>query len=348
MFKACKSRLIIRLPSATNPLLWCLTDSHGKHSEGTLDNLPASDGSQEVWVLVPASCFIFMAATPPRINRQTIEWELEEFALDEPQDLHITLLSREGNTCHIAAIAKCKMEEYLSLLKSMNIIPHCMWPDILTLPPFHAVTLGAEWIVRDRLWQGFAIETRYREMMQHRRGPEAPVTELSSSILTLAQGYSRKNPDLLHGEFRQQRKRSYRKHFLMFCFTAFLAGMVAPPMAEGMISQYKIAENERLAEKLYKECFGSVPDEAILPALRKAVEDYGQRMRNSNVFYTLSADEVNFRHFAPFIKKMRWEAASHALKLELNQAVDISDLPQKTRGVWSLSDNNRTLTVVYP
>lgn len=347
MFKTRKSRLVIRLPSAITPLLWCLNDHHGNHSEGTLEDLTASDDTQEVWVLVPACHFLFKDITPLRVKRENIEWELEEFSLEEPQDLHITLLSREEKKCNVAALAKSKMVEFLSLLNSKNIVPNFMCPDILALSPYHSVTIGEEWIVRDRFWQGFSIQKRYKELMQRIRQPEAPITDLASSMRALSQGCKRENPNLLHGEFSQQRERSYRQHFLVFLFSAFLAGMVIPPLAEGIVSKLDVVENERLADSLYQEYFGSLPDENTLPALRKATHELGQHMRNSNVFYTLAEDEASFRRFAPFVKKMRWESAKRALTFELNHSEDVSKLPQKSRGVWSLSNNNQTLTVVY-
>lgn len=167
-----RAALILRLGAPDRPIAWRLF-SHGQperagawspgDDDPTLRELAAH---YPAWVLVPASDCAFHSVTLPAGLRQRpqqiLPFLLEEQLATDVEEVHFALLHRQKNICHVAALQRQKMREWLARCDELGLEVLALTPDVLALPftpgRWSSLQVGEQWLIRHQAWGGMAAE----------------------------------------------------------------------------------------------------------------------------------------------------------------------------------------------
>ncbi|WP_407575730.1 type II secretion system protein GspL [Raoultella terrigena] len=164
--------LILRLGAPERPISWRLMspgqpESAGEWSAGDDDpTLRELAARYPAWVLVPASDCAFHSVTLPAGLRQrpqqVLPFLLEEQLATDVEEVHFALLHRQKNLCHVAALQRQKMREWLARCDELGLEILALTPDALALPftpgRWSALQVGKQWLIRHQAWGGMAAE----------------------------------------------------------------------------------------------------------------------------------------------------------------------------------------------
>ena len=164
--------LILRLGAPERPIAWRLMspgqpESAGEWSAGDDDpTLRELAARYPAWVLVPASDCAFHSVTLPAGLRQrpqqVLPFLLEEQLATDVEEVHFALLHRQKNLCHVAALQRQKMREWLARCDELGLEILALTPDALALPftpgRWSALQVGEQWLIRHQAWGGMAAE----------------------------------------------------------------------------------------------------------------------------------------------------------------------------------------------
>lgn len=167
-----RAALILRLGAPDRPIAWRLLSPGQPESAGTWS--PGDDdptlrelaARYPAWVLVPASDCAFHRVTLPASLRQRpqqiLPFLLEEQLATDVEEVHFALLHRQKNICHVAALQRQKMREWLARCDELGLEILALTPDALALPftpgRWSALQVGEQWLIRHQAWGGMAAE----------------------------------------------------------------------------------------------------------------------------------------------------------------------------------------------
>lgn len=270
------SQAIIRVAESPDaPWQWRWLSPQGEAREGSwpadapAHNLP--DAGATLTLLLPAGRFLFQQVNVSgRVKRdnQALLWSLEAFSLGEVEQLHVSVLQREGECYQLAATEKTRLSGWLAQLSAWGLKPVRALPDVLALPLASAIRLENEWLVRSGETRGFTAAEQETALLQ--LTPDircfsplpAGVTgwqqeDLQAPLALLMQGALHSRCNLLHGEFVQKRPSrlglSWRLPLaLAACWALSFA---AQPLLQGWQAQRQASEMQQQAAALYQLYF---------------------------------------------------------------------------------------------
>ncbi len=140
-----------------------------------LSELTAKAEHRKVQIFVPGCDVLLKRLNVPaksnRAMRQAVPYMLEDSLAEEVEELFFAYADlpndSDGNNCFTAIVAHKQMEQWLSWLAGAGIYTKSILPDILAMPihegGWSAVAIGdteqQQFIVRQSIWQGFALDT---------------------------------------------------------------------------------------------------------------------------------------------------------------------------------------------
>ncbi|HCK00062.1 MAG TPA: type II secretion system protein GspL [Serratia grimesii] len=275
------TQALIRIPSSPGqPWRWRYQPAEGEPQEGQLPddssehNLPA--GSAEITLLLPASHILFrqvnFSGKVRRSSQQALLWQLEDFTLSDIEQLHLTLLDRQGENYALAAVDKTQLKQWLAQLSAWGLQAQRALPDILALPAESAVMLDHEWLVRSSEHEGFLatedelpLLTISRPMCCHSPRPHALTTwqqgELQAPLALLMQGTAQNHYNLLQGEFTQRRPRaaSQRPYLPLVLAGCWLLSFLVEPLLAGWQAQRHTGHLQQQSVVFYRNYFADTP-----------------------------------------------------------------------------------------
>ena len=212
-----------------------------------LSELTERAGHRSVIVLVPGSDVIFRALTlPGRLTSQTqqaLPFMLEDEIASDVEQLHITVLTHQGQQVQIAAVEQEQMQRWLSWLADAGLTAQQLLPDVLALPQpadgsWSMLQLGSQWLIRQSQWQGTVVDDNWLPiwMSSHEQLPrlhsytpasEAVTAEWQISLCELplqlfAEHLPSKQSNLLQGSYRTVAP--WKKQWTRWRLPALLAG----------------------------------------------------------------------------------------------------------------------------
>ncbi|VTN14119.1 Cholera toxin secretion protein epsL [Raoultella terrigena] len=164
--------LILRLGAPERPIAWRLIspgqpESAGECSAGDDDpTLRALAARYPAWVLVPASDCAFhqrdAARRPAPAPAAGSTLPARGAAGNRRRGGSFSLLHRQKNLCHVAALQRQKMREWLARCDELGLEILALTPDALALPftpgRWSALQVGEQWLIRHQAWGGMAAE----------------------------------------------------------------------------------------------------------------------------------------------------------------------------------------------
>ena len=251
-----KDRLYIRLSSSENRFTWLLKSDIKTVAQGNETDFVLPAASLSVCVMVPSTFVLFREVRLARTTRKALEWALEAFSLADPEQFHLILLRRENNVHHIAAVEHERMKQWLELLEGYGVLPDCMLPDCLALPEGTFMTIGDDYIARDKPWQGYCITLAHQPVVSRLRKTQVPLQPVEGGLATLCANLTGNRMNLLSGPYRKQSFGRIKKHFMSACMLALLMSLTLPSVYRGISADYMAWKNRQDAEDMYKTSFG--------------------------------------------------------------------------------------------
>lgn len=168
-------QLVVRLGSDSSQevhwLVWSATEQEiiasGILADAKgLSELKDRAGGRPIIALLPSCDISFKRVElPSRSNKQlltALPYMLEEELSADVDNLHFSVLEKQGNQVTVAIVAHDKMRLWQSWLRDANLSYYQFIPDVLTLPlqpnGWSAVQLGLQWLVRQGKTQGICVE----------------------------------------------------------------------------------------------------------------------------------------------------------------------------------------------
>lgn len=345
--KKIKNRLLIRLSATKYPVQWCLRRANGSLAQG--ENWPAHHVLQHahITVLVPSARLLFREVSVRRTSRQALQWALETFTLSEPSDLHLTLLQREKQRHHLIAVEKEQLESWLSQLDEQGIQADRLMPDILGLEVGQAVQVGNEWVVRDRLWQGYSATSLQRTALESRRAILGEISQLEPGAAALAGAFgSRVN--MLHGEFARHAPPPLRAGWMMWALAGCVAvALIGTPLFQGMLSLYNGWQYQREGRVIYQTLYQETAESLSEQEINKRLSAPAARRQPDSLLTALAQEKDFMMRHADAVSQLHWTVTARQLQLQLTAPVSGEVLPVHRGTRYTLSDDNKTLTVTY-
>ncbi|UJF19449.1 type II secretion system protein GspL [Vibrio sp. SS-MA-C1-2] len=167
--------LTIRLNSRSEEkiqwIVWS-TDQQEVIASGELSNsdelslLTPYAQSRAVYILAPASDLLLTEVALPegtaRQINQVLPYLMEEDLAQDVDDLHFSVLQRQGDRVEVAIVANKLMERWLEELNAVDITPSAMIPDCLALPLIDgqssALLMDEQWLIRRSTFIGASVE----------------------------------------------------------------------------------------------------------------------------------------------------------------------------------------------
>ncbi len=156
---------------ASAPLLLWRNEQHGELRLANGDTvvgdwatLAAQLGPRPVALAVPLErVLVTRLALPGRRRdwRQVARYSLEEWLVDDADEMHVALGHATADGVLVAAVAVAQVHQWLATLQAVGIDPVAMYPDGLLLPPHNGPVAdgdGRRWLYWDGE-TGFAAET---------------------------------------------------------------------------------------------------------------------------------------------------------------------------------------------
>lgn len=257
---------------------WRWQPAEGEAVEGSWpDDAPAHtlpDAEASLILLLPAGRMLFQTVQfHGRLKKgsQALLWPLEAFTLGDVEQLHLTVLQREAEHYHLAALDKGWLHARLTRLRDWGLQPERALPDVLALPCAGALLLHGEWLVRSSAISGFSAGEQETALLQFSQditafSPCPPElsgwqqAEPQPPLALLMQGAMENGSNLLHGEFappRRQRRLdiSLSWRWPLLLGAACLLSLIAEPLLQGWQAQRQTALLQQQAGALYLQHF---------------------------------------------------------------------------------------------
>ncbi|HEJ9097004.1 TPA: type II secretion system protein GspL [Serratia odorifera] len=273
-----RGQVIMRIASEPDAAWhWRYQPAQGAAQEGSLSpdapthNLPITDGN--LILLLPAGRILLRQVSfDGKLRRnapQPLLWQLEDFALGEIEQLHVTVLQQQDNRYWLAAVDKSHLKRWLSQLTAWGLQPRRALPDVLALPCSSATLLGNEWLVRSGDYQGFnAAESAlpllrlFPDILCHHRPVPSGVAwqpaAVEPPLALLAQGVVNSRCNMLHGEFAVRRPAAVasKRHRLPLALACCcLLSFIVEPLWSGLQARQQTERLQQQAAALYQRYF---------------------------------------------------------------------------------------------
>lgn len=168
--------LLIRLAAETTPpqeamVEWQILDANhapiGQEIRGSLQEAATQISHRRVVVLAPAEDIILAETRLQVRNKQqllkAIPYALEDELAEDVEALHFALGTRQPDGSQpVAVVSRSRMDGWLEELKSANIVPHAILPELLCIPisdsSWSIVIDNERAIVRSADFAGFSTD----------------------------------------------------------------------------------------------------------------------------------------------------------------------------------------------
>lgn len=289
--KTSSDELFISLAEkAGQPVHWYHQPRQGNAQQGelvdetALHELHPLATTSQITLLIPAKNVLFKPITfNGRYRHQhqaALAWQLESFCPSDVEQLHLTVLQRQGAELSIAAIDKNQLEQWLGWLRSAGLTASRALPDVLALPAptagWTAARFNNTWLVRQSVNQGFSADDeelsfilgRYPTLpviLSYSQRPDNEPTWLQKSVQPvwplLAQGAQKTTINLLHGDFAPPRMTQPPGNKLLAVLAAcYLLTFVTEPALSGYRTQQHAVQVQQKTHQLYLKNFpGAAP-----------------------------------------------------------------------------------------
>lgn len=284
--KTVTDELLISLAAqAGEPVHWYHQPCQGNTQEGTLTDetalhelLPLATTSQ-ITLLIPAKNVLFNTITfNGKYRRQhlsALAWQLESFCPGDVEQLHLTVLKRQGTQFSVAAIDKNLLQQWLGWLRSAGLTASRALPDVLALPiptaGWTAARFKDSWLMRQSPERGFSADDeelgfilgRYLTLpaiLSYSPRPDSESTWLQKTVQPiwplLAQGVQKNTINLLHGDFTPPRTTKPRGNKLLAVLAAcYLLTFAVEPGLSGYRAQQQAEQIQQKTHQLYLNNF---------------------------------------------------------------------------------------------
>lgn len=357
-----QQQLVIRLHAAAlHQPSWALVDKQGEISDQVLSGdataLPALSKDREVIVIVPGEEVLLTTVILPKMNRsrvvQAIPYALEEQIIEDVDSLHFAAGNYAADQpLSVMVVAKSKMQQWLDLLKSWQVTPNVLIPDMLTLPLTEHdwyVFINDMAIVRTGQRGGFTCDTiNLSEMLVLALSgttlpphqillkstmafslPQAlsvsvdfAMLDAKEQLVSMAKQASRATENLLQGDYQVKNRRGLPKlntltksAAYLFIFWLFLLFLY--PVVSFVILDQRATEVKTQMMAIYKRHFPSAtsmvtPKDRLQQKLNKLASGVGD-----NQFLQMLANIGKGLAEAPGVQIKRLDYQGNALTLQM-------------------------------
>lgn len=347
---ASRPLLLVRVDHEPDaPIRWHLHGDAQPAQQGVLDDTPPPAdrmAEAEVILLLPASRILFYSAALPgqrrRASLQPLLWQLEEQALSPAEALHAVLLANEGDLFSLVAVEKILLNAWLVRLRQLGIAPVKALPDVLALPLMDAAAsallLDNEWLVRLSPRHGFStpadqlmtvwprLETPDKVCATGAPLPALPGWQCQvgeASLAWLAQGARQSPINLLSGEFARRPTARFRWRPLLLLLTIWLLTLAAAPLLDGYRQQRQAARLQQQLRQQVHQLMPTLKDPQPLKALTRQLSQLAAAHPVPDLLALLTDAQPWLNTLpAAAVSRMRWNAGTQTLQLELNQSAD--------------------------
>lgn len=199
---------------ARETLCWTYRSAGGESCHGdAADAIPAAAGNR-VWLAIPAERCLFSSVAGGRMSAEALKWQLEDSALGDVGELHLTLLGRDARQNHLVAVNHASLRDAIDAVKRLGFTPQYALPDVLLLPRDSSLRLQKQWLVRTGLYCGVSVSVDDLPLLQAHDSSFSTWEQWPASCSLLGESSSIRLPSLLHGAFAPpvNWQRSVRRH----------------------------------------------------------------------------------------------------------------------------------------
>jgi len=336
---------------AAAPMLWHfqaegISTLQGELNEDAIPELLREHltAASEIILLIPASRVLFHSLTlpgqPRRTALQPLLWQLEESSLSTADELHATLLQRDGDKFSLAAVDKSILKSWLVRLAQVGISPTKALPDVLALPLTEAggsaVLLDDQWLVRLSPMHGFSASAEQLPVLCQSTDTPAEIIAFGDALPNLAgwraspcgpvmgllaDGARQSNVNLLSGPFARRPPARFHWRPLLAMWGIWLLTLTADPVLNG----YRLhRQAEQLQQRLQQQTHQLLPE--LLPsaqpvkALSRHLHQLEERRPAPGLLAMLAENQPLLNKLpAAELSQMTWEADTQTLTLLLEQ-----------------------------
>ncbi|HEY3983541.1 type II secretion system protein GspL [Cedecea sp.] len=352
------AQILIRIPpEAGSPWRWRYHPTQGEPLEGEFSdsslthNLPADN--VELILLLPATHVLFrqvnFSGKVRRHGPQALLWQLEDFTLSDIEQLHLTLLDRQGERYALAAVDKIRLKQWLTKLSTWGLRPQRALPDVLALPVGSAVMLGREWLIRNGEHEGFIAAEHELTLLPlpqpivcHSPCPVACAAWLQGTqqapLALLMQGATQCHCNLLQGEFaiRQDLPAVKWRYLSLALAVCWLLSFVVEPLLAGWQAQRHTERLQQQGVAFYQRYFTDAPSPTqTRRQLTQHIAKLQAELPKPSLL-ALLAQSHNLLNALPEPQALNWDGELLTLTLPISEAKLLPLLEQHRQTAVSL------------
>ncbi|CFQ20481.1 putative general secretion pathway protein L [Yersinia enterocolitica] len=381
--KTSSDELFISLAeSAGQPVHWYHQPSHGDTQQGELvdetvlhELLPLATTSQ-ITLLIPTKNVLLKTVTFSgkyrHQNLAVLAWQLESFCPGDVEQLHLTVLKRQGTQFSVAAIDKNQLEQWLGWLRSAGLSASRALPDVLALPVptagWTAARFNDVWLMRQSVDQGFSADDeelgfilgRYPTLpaiLSYSQRPENEPTWLQKNVQPiwplLAQGAQKNSINLLHGDFTPPRTAKVRGNKLLVALAAvYLLTFVTEPTLSGYYAQQHAEQIQQKTQQLYLKNFpGATPPKQWIQGIAQQIHQLEKDITPPGLLSQLRAAMPILQSLTGVkTQAMEWQSETLALTFNLAEPELLARIPRQNANKLNITthpmDQQHTLLTV--
>lgn len=284
-------------PDTPQTLHWLrLSAGQGILERGHIDDpdawssLRSRSEGHSVYLLVPAGAIGFhQVVLPGKHNAsalQALPYLLEECVATDVEQLHVAILSRQGETLNLAVVEQTQMARWLDPFTECGIKIQALIPDVLALPLGNdadneamtsALRWGDQWLIRTGMdtgavaacsWLSEFCDAWHNEHQTPLRVhsysavpdglPDWHPQPAQDPLLLLAQGAISSRSSLLQGRYAPQK--NYRSlvqlwRLPVIALVALLLLTLAPSLVQYWQLEQQVSQLQQQAEQGYRQLF---------------------------------------------------------------------------------------------
>ncbi|EKN4182928.1 type II secretion system protein GspL [Yersinia ruckeri] len=346
---------------AGQPIHWHHRPRQGDSQEGeladetALHELQPLAATSQITLLIPAKSVLFHTVTfNGKYRRQhlsALAWQLETFCPGDVEQLHLTVLHRQGAQFALAAVDKNLLQQWLDWLQNAGLRATKALPDVLALPSpsagWTAARLKNTWLIRQSAEQGFSADEqeldcilgRYATLpniLTYSPRPDNESTWLQKTVQPiwslLAEGAQKSPINLLQGDFSPPRPPQSRRNKLPIALAAiYLLTFAIQPILNGYRIQQQADQIQAQTRQLYLKNF---PD-AVMPT--SWIQGIAQQMSQLEKGITPPGLLAQLRAMIPLLQPLKeaktntleWHEKTLTLTFKLTEQELLSRLPRQ-------------------